>query len=768
MVEEKEIRITIRTVHVGKEKTQDAKKQVEKLGKAVEKTGKTTANTSKQMGYNLTFIAWHFRYLGNIFQRVSQQWMRMAKDWIQTAADIEESTFGIKVAAALFGREAEKSIDIVQRLVETGLIEWKDASEAVRNLMLTGLGTEELSEMMDGLLSMSTMFTVAGKDLGDSINKVSAATLRGTALMQSDLLTRTLLKDMTNAQTNSLGKSWAQMTKLQRAQALYNKVTEYTVRTGELWRGEAGLMAGQIYKLETNIQLLKSSLGQALRPVLDLVSDIVAGLRTRIESLTQKTGSLLSIVTMAGIVFTSLFATFAVGMGVYLSFVKIINHLRLQMISMNAASIFIKITNWQVFLGIMALSAAIVGLTYLYLKSTGKLDKWRASLQQTNDVIAETAKRFEELGGEQSAFNDLVGESEGIDEERRIAHQRTVEDIEEDLERERSKGLWANQMSIQDLEKRLKRENEDWSRYMKGQESLGDEDTKTKKEKSQWEILTQAEKLKQILEDTKEHLKQLNELYKPWWKKLVEGYTGLPPIVQGAMAGIAVYIATIGIPALIALSSNLGNVWLVAKVAFAKILEKFTFLKTIISTPIAMSIFITAAVTAISAVSKHMQLVNKAIKEQGDVVSEAGQFWFDYTQKQLQFYREGKISWEEYQDAIKMSISAQEDLRKSLISPQAGAGMNLWDMIKAVPGAWAEFLWGGQSGGIVPGMRNQPVPILAHGGERVIPAGEVGGGGITVNINNPSVRSENDIQSIARAVSQALGQRQKFARLGAL
>ena len=72
-----------------------------------------------------------------------------------------------------------------------------------------------------------------------------------------------------------------------------------------------------------------------------------------------------------------------------------------------------------------------------------------------------------------------------------------------------------------------------------------------------------------------------------------------------------------------------------------------------------------------------------------------------------------------------------------------------------------------QFGGIVPGPINKPVPIMAHGGERIVPSREPAGGGVTININNPIVREQQDIQKIADAVRSALGQRNRFARLGA-
>jgi hypothetical protein len=62
-------------------------------------------------------------------------------------------------------------------------------------------------------------------------------------------------------------------------------------------------------------------------------------------------------------------------------------------------------------------------------------------------------------------------------------------------------------------------------------------------------------------------------------------------------------------------------------------------------------------------------------------------------------------------------------------------------------------------GGIVPGARGQAVPIMAHGGERVIPAGRAGiGGGDTYSIviNNPVISSREDAANLRRQLEQAL------------
>lgn len=59
-----------------------------------------------------------------------------------------------------------------------------------------------------------------------------------------------------------------------------------------------------------------------------------------------------------------------------------------------------------------------------------------------------------------------------------------------------------------------------------------------------------------------------------------------------------------------------------------------------------------------------------------------------------------------------------------------------------------------EHGGIVPGASGQPVPIMAHGQETVIPASRTGGRNVSIVIQNPIVRSEDDIVRIRREIDR--------------
>ncbi len=90
-------------------------------------------------------------------------------------------------------------------------------------------------------------------------------------------------------------------------------------------------------------------------------------------------------------------------------------------------------------------------------------------------------------------------------------------------------------------------------------------------------------------------------------------------------------------------------------------------------------------------------------------------------------------------------------------------------MLKMIPGVGMFF----QHGGIVPGMVGQPVPIIAHGGERIIPRGSNtnapsgGGGGVTINMTGPvSLDSPQRVKELADTIIRIMGRQSELAKYG--
>jgi len=333
-------------------------------------------------------------------------------------------------------------------------------------------------------------------------------------------------------------------------------------------------------------------------------------------------------------------------------------------------------------------------------------------------------------------------------EEKRIAHQRAVEDIMEDLERERSKGLWANQMSIKDLEKRLRRENEDWERY------LGDREEEGTESGSIYDSLNSAleetgNQVDEITNKTKSLLDEVKELGIAWdifkvGVSAVIGY-GLARIIGGWIAKIGIFAGAQGMGFTIAQAGGLTA-------AFVSLGAVISSLPFAVMVGMATAAFVVIR-NEVNKFKNELDSLNSSLRQEGDLESQ-------YITQLKKRWQEGTLSAEEYRKKVNEIFQSQKQESETIKELNKSLQFFEWP--------WETFQRYFQFGGIVPGRLGQPVPIMAHAGERIVPSRETGTqGNIVVNINNPSVRSDNDIQKIADAVSRALGQRTRWQQMGA-
>ena len=253
-------------------------------------------------------------------------------------------------------------------------------------------------------------------------------------------------------------------------------------------------------------------------------------------------------------------------------------------------------------------------------------------------------------------------------------------------------------------------------------------------------------------------------------KVLIE-FDKLPIAVQGGLAGLATYITLTFIPTIL---KKFLLTWTAIKTAallsFAKIRLAWAVLSSTIAFPIAISIVVGAAVIALQTIRQEIAKLKQDIE---GMTQSQDDLWdiqqrrlkqleeqYGKNSKEVRNYREEVLeTWQETSRMINQTMPFQRTF---------DALGKIKSMISLSPRE--RSFWGlpnRQFGGIVPGPVGQPVPIMAHGGERIVPSREPSGGNITVNINNPVVREENDIQRIVDAVSKSLGQRTRFSKMGA-
>jgi len=815
---EQRVTILIETKHKGKAKGKEAEEQTKKISRGVKDLGKITKQVSGKMGYQITFIAWHFRYLGNIMTRVGQQWQRVVKDAIETAATLQESFLSIEVAAAIYGQSAEEATRFTKELALTGLLPLQDAANSVKNLMITGLGYPEMEQFTRRYLDVAFLMTSGVDEMQKSLDFMTKSVLRGTKVLGTDITGVKLWIETNNRLKKTMGITLKDLSARRRALEILKTIEDKYAATVGLHEIEQDTLRAMINKVVTSITLLKDAYGRALAPVLKVISDYVRDLTQSLVDLIDRISPTIAIVTVLGLAITTLTGSLFMAVGVILSVVKILDFFKFGVIKLS--------------LGFLGLNALLIYGTYLILKKVGAWDKMKASMSGISDRIQDIRDSMENLG---------KTEEEGIeiDEDKRIAHERRVADLEEDLERETSKGLWTNQMAIKDLEKRLKREDEDWSHYLekqgKAQEEGGEASASIFEQMSQG-AQDAAEEIGKIdfWATFKEETKKLWE-----WLRTPETWTNIgETIVKYLKIGflkifdLAKWISDsikkidfikigetitkwikIGIQKIFDLSKWVNNI--LKKVEWGKIGEEITkWIKIGFEKIFDLSKWVTDTLHSIEwkkignlignwigigiiAVFALAKWIWDTLPEQdfkrlgktiglwiGTAIATVLEFGYGVFEGIIgtftNLFREGGEesieaffeAWYKSAQRLKEIFSGffggiGEGIVESLQEPI----INYFKWLKD----WLPFGLGEriyippklQFGGIVPGPIGQPIPIIAHGGERVIPSRDRGGGGnTTINFYGATVREDADLDRIAQKVNAILGQQQRLKRLG--
>ena len=360
-----------------------------------------------------------------------------------------------------------------------------------------------------------------------------------------------------------------------------------------------------------------------------------------------------------------------------------------------------------------------------------------------------------------------------------LSHSRTIEDLEREISEETSKGIWADETRIRSLKLRLKRENEDYERNGKKNkdrrdEDLSDEKSKFNKSLSELQAKLNAElalekkhagmlskaRLIPILDEIDTRTRALNERLEGYMRELtaIEKNAGLE---KDAIGGVNEALKEVNETTKLTrkelekafkdgetnaknLKTELGLVYYDMNTfwgVFAITWDTWT--------DAAFKTW-TSVKTILGEVKNSLVSIFGKI---GEILSQLGS---GVGQQLL------RIADYLYGVSEKTSAKIQAGISKE--RKELFEGWEGWEDTPITPTSLIEGMGGSlllpfQKGGIVPGAMGSPVPIMAHAGETVVPAGA---SPITININNPTVRDEQDLLSIANAVKDVLSRQQSL------
>jgi len=432
----------------------------------------------------------------------------------------------------------------------------------------------------------------------------------------------------------------------------------------------------------------------------------------------------------------------------------------------------------------------------LFVRDTKQdMTEWVANHDKT---VKDLTKQINDLAEKYNkATNKIRSDYQKTNDELTLSHSRKVEDIQAQIDEEVSKGIWADQTKIKELKKELARENEDYA--LASQDKLDTKDKEVSEEKDAYEEKRKElkDKLDEELALEKKHasaitnirswgLKALDDFEKKYQsitdrivqfnkelKETTETIGGQADAIGGVGLAIdetsnkidevaekthswldwlnfsaypesvkqsfAFNTAIIGIGASIAALTigALARFFSASAIGFAATTAASTTLLgllTRIAVPVAIVVdfaLVTAAVIEAGNLLRELDAANESAKKASDLNAELQSRQVSKFVDLNKNLSSGTINQSQYDTSLK------------------NLNLNNWSTTPSTTKNWLKY----KEGGIIPGGVNQEVPIVAHGGETVLPAGV---SPLTININNPSIRNDNDIVKLANAVKDVI------------
>ncbi len=713
---------------------------------------------------NLESLGNQFRYLSLVVGMFAGATVLASKSFVTASIDMDNALIGLRSVAAGTGNAMNDANKVAMHFAKTGLMSVADAAMSLKQLLAKGYGLKQATDLMNVMTDAAVFNRQANLSIGQAI-RGTAEGIKNDMSMKTDNTGITKnLSIMEKEYAKSIGKTGKALTKTEKLEAVYQGF----MKEGALFKGNAALatqtLGGEMSKLGAITLQTKAALGETLAPIVGNLTELLSTLFMNIENFAKKhaflVGMIIAFVTALSVLLAvvatvgALLPMLSTGM-VGISTLMVILSSQLSLLTARffgaaaAAKVyafFTAIAGWSTLkltFIIIAVVAGIALLIYSVLKLTGKWDKYKNTLKKITGQITITKNGIKDLS---STVDNSAKTDEKARRDKEIVHRRRLEDLTQALKEEQSKGVWADQTRIRDLKKRIKRENEDWGWYLNDLKGTGEKES------------TIFDKMHDRLQRmVKMNTEAVNEIQKSWMLSDT-------PILKAADAMVTAFNSIKKMTFHIALPfskewtiENLsGGIDLIlewSKKLSSRILDNMkTGLNVLIS----------------SFKDWGINIKNSIISGIIGVVDWAK----NLPLKILNGMKTGTSNlWQGFKDIgkrVKDNIAEGYNNPPTILQKIQSGWSHLWDMLKntyrniPLPFNMNPNLPKYQEGGTIPGTTGTAVPIIAHAGETVIPAGS---SPITININNPSVRSNQDIISIANAVKSVLSRQQVLRHL---
>lgn len=336
----------------------------------------------------------------------------------------QASMNGVKAVATATGNSISESFSSIQELTASGLITQEDAAAAMKNLQLYGYSVEEATEMIKTM----TDAAVYNRQANYSVSEAVRVTTEGIRMENS------VLSDASGVTTNiakmhenyaaQLGKTAAQLTDVEKAQAVYNGY----LQEGGVFAGNAesytNTLAGAQQSLNTSITQVKQTMGAIFQQFAPIISGI-ANWISQNKQLVAAIGTMIGILTAAGGLVVALMTVQKVVAGVSKGLAT------MGIVSSVAQGGIIGLVTAVAALGGGILAANAIGGMVDDMSDTGEqAEETSSSLRNMAQGLTDVGMASIETAGEISKVNDEIAK---LDRDYRRSLKKIAENHEQNL-----------------------------------------------------------------------------------------------------------------------------------------------------------------------------------------------------------------------------------------------------------------------------------------------------------------------------------------------
>lgn len=790
------------TINVNQKGAKQTSAAIENLGKKTKTSMQQLRTSVKESAAELDDLGNKFRYLSIVSGIVATGTVLAGKSFVESATKMEQSVIKLSAYSKIYSADFNDANKAAQDFASTGLMSVTEASTTLSNLLAMGLGLDKAKELMQGMLDTAV---TSKENLQDTYGEALIKSSQGMRIFQERQIDAVGINTQLNRVFQEYGKTihktTEQMSNAERYQAIYNYYTKEFSNFSGAAAGAANTFSGTLNKLKNNIEQAKTALGNALIPAVGTAAEGLNKLTLNLRNFVNEhpmfsTAVLLGTAGLA--LFTAAFATIGALVPMVVSGLGIATKALLTMFTAFS----------KVGLIVAAVSLGIGYLITWILKATGKWDQWSNAIknvantmskalnpirtageeiEEVNDKIAKSIKNIsyniklfirdtrqemtEWVSDHDNKVTDLKDQITNLEKQYNkstskirddykktmndmsLSHSRRVEDLQREIDEEVSKGIWADQTKIRDLQRELKRENEDYALAKDEKMEIKDEELAEEQTVYNEKLIKLKEELDKELALEKKHQTEINNI-RSWGLTVLDEFEKKQQTILDKNTSFLQQLEEIGSDAKTTASSldeisaaNLGIGDTADEAAdkttdLAKQLAEAKRQSDLLSTPGGQ--FGYAFKVAIQEmINKVYDLVNATINAApyvegfaGDLIEMGGQ-------------------------AASSGFGFVRNIGEAFMNATSSLASNYWSNltqgINFYKGLFSGNIPEYAEGGVIPGTSSTPVPIIAHGGETVLPAGV---SPINININNPSVRSDADILAIANQVKQVLSRQQ--------